>query len=247
MFRRILFVGGTLLAAAALVFLTPAPGQAAPRGGFRPGGFSAGGFRAGGFRAGGFYAGGFRAGGFHYAGYRYGGLHYHPYHWGHYRPYYGGSYSYYPYSYDSYPYYGYSSGYSGGSSAYNPGYSSLYYQSVPSYYDGAMSGGWAPGGYQATGAPAIPAPAGDVARLTVTVPADARVWIDDVLRTPTGSVREFCSPPLDPGSRYTYTIRARWDDNGCEVTQKQQVVLTPGAHLVVRFPVPPGAPGGARP
>ncbi len=78
MIRRTFTLGGALLVAATLVFLTPGAGEAAPRGGFR--------------------VGGFRPGGFHYSGF------YRPYGWGYgggwsgYRPYWG-SYGYYPYSY----------------------------------------------------------------------------------------------------------------------------------------------------
>jgi uncharacterized protein (TIGR03000 family) len=84
------------------------------------------------------------------------------------------------------------------------------------------------------------------ARVTVTVPAGARVWFDGSATTSTGSVREFESPPLKPGKRYTYAIKASWKDNGREVTQTQQVEVTAGAHADVSFPVPSGAAGQAR-
>jgi uncharacterized protein (TIGR03000 family) len=55
-------------------------------------------------------------------------------------------------------------------------------------------------------------------------------------------VRAFQSAPLTPGQQYTYEFRARWkNDDGREVTQTQQVIVTAGAHVRVDFPVPPGA------
>ena len=73
----------------------------------------------------------------------------------------------------------------------------------------------------------------------MTVPAGAQVWFDGTATTSTGSVREFDSPPLTPGNRYSYEIQARWNENGQEVSQTQQVVVTAGAHVDVKFPAPP--------
>src|SRR5262245_30757045 len=87
MFRRSFAFGGALLVAAALLFLTPVPGQAAPRG---PGGGHAGmgGGHYGGAHVGGF-GGGYHHGGSYYGGYHYGG--YRPYYDAHhFRSYYGG-------------------------------------------------------------------------------------------------------------------------------------------------------------
>jgi uncharacterized protein (TIGR03000 family) len=76
------------------------------------------------------------------------------------------------------------------------------------------------------------------ASVTVTVPSDAQLWFDGTKTTSVGSVREFESPPLTPGSQYTYQIRARWGDKGHEVTQVQQVQFTAGDHIHVTFPTP---------
>jgi len=77
------------------------------------------------------------------------------------------------------------------------------------------------------------------AHVTISVPADAELWAEGIEMTSTGSVREFQSPPLTAGSRYTYELRARWNENGHEVTQTQQVAVAAGAHVSVRFPVQP--------
>jgi uncharacterized protein (TIGR03000 family) len=55
----------------------------------------------------------------------------------------------------------------------------------------------------------------------------------------TGPVRTYASPPLAEG-QYSYEVRARWNENGQEVTQTQQVGVTPGAHVEVNFPLPSG-------
>jgi uncharacterized protein (TIGR03000 family) len=209
MFRRIFSCGGLLLVAAALIFLAPGASHAVPRGGFRSGGFHAGGFHYGGY----------------HGGYYYGGYHHYPYYWGYHGSYPSyGSYGSSPYSgnyypaYGSYPYYSYSDLVS--RSGYYPGYSSLSSQSPPSSEDAAS-------------APPIGSTS---ATLILTVPAGAKVWIDDTPMTSTGLFREFESPPLAPGKRYTCKVRVRWNENGQEVTQERQVEVSAGAHVHVDFP-----------
>jgi uncharacterized protein (TIGR03000 family) len=75
------------------------------------------------------------------------------------------------------------------------------------------------------------------ARITLSVPAGARVWFDGTPTTATGSVREFSTPPLRPDVRYAYVVQARWNENGREVTQARQVEVLAGAHVNVTFPV----------
>src|SRR5439155_9819742 len=78
-----------------------------------------------------------------------------------------------------------------------------------------------------------------LAHVTVKVPADARLWFENTPTTSTGPVREFNSPPLTAGGRYTYEVRAAWTENGHEVTQTQKVEVTGGAYVNVTFPVAP--------
>src|SRR5205085_1327698 len=118
----------------------------------------------------------------------------------------------------------------------DPGYSSYYYQ---------------------------PAPADNRVHLTVTVPADAQVWVEDAPTTSNGTVRQFVSPPLEPGGPFTYHVRARWNENGQEVTRavggrhpvprRPPFTLPPrgdfgpGVHRRVVVPAPfPAAPGHPR-
>ena len=74
-------------------------------------------------------------------------------------------------------------------------------------------------------------------------PGAARLWFEDTQTTTTGAVREFASPPLTPGTQYTYTVRATWTENGRDVTQTQQVGVTAGARVAVDFPVKPESTG----
>jgi uncharacterized protein (TIGR03000 family) len=71
------------------------------------------------------------------------------------------------------------------------------------------------------------------------VPLDAKIWFDDTATTTTGSIREFQSPALAPGSKYAYEVRARWYENGQEVTRTQRVPVTAGGHVRVAFPALP--------
>jgi len=79
----------------------------------------------------------------------------------------------------------------------------------------------------------------------MTVPADAEVWFDGTKTTTAGPVREYQSPPQTPGQQYTYEVKARWQENGREVTQTQQVDVSAGGHFEVRFPVQPKTIGKA--
>jgi uncharacterized protein (TIGR03000 family) len=75
------------------------------------------------------------------------------------------------------------------------------------------------------------------ARVTVNVPANAQVWFDDVATAPAGKVRQFTSPPLTPGIPYAYIVRARWNENGRQVLQSQQLEVSAGAHAIATFPL----------
>jgi uncharacterized protein (TIGR03000 family) len=225
--------GGVLVLAAVLALATAGPSQAAGR---------VGGAHFGGFHAG--YHAGFYHGGYHYQPYQAYGHYYHGYYprsWGYgyypyYHNYYPYGYGYYPYSYGSYPYgYDYSSYYSspadlspwypGAGDAYSPGVTTAGFTSVS-----PLSGG----GGEST----VPGQPDTTAHLTLTVPAGANVWVDGTKTYSAGPVRVLQSPPLAPGSDYKYQIRARWkDDDGREVTQTQQVIVTAGAHVSAQFPV----------
>jgi uncharacterized protein (TIGR03000 family) len=220
MFRKVISFGSLLLLAGAVVLATPGLGQAQHGGGHGGGGHGGGGHFGGG------HFGGARFGGGHFGGARFGGFR------GGGFPRFFGS-GFYPSYY--YPYYGY------------PDYSdSSSYDSSPSYGLGSGSapdlryfdsyGGVAPP--PAVSPDTAPALADTTARVTVNVPADAEIWFEGTKTTSTGSVREYRSPPLEPGSTYTYEIRARWNENGHEVDQTQKVGVTAGSQAIVSFWAP---------
>jgi len=77
--------------------------------------------------------------------------------------------------------------------------------------------------------------ADNTAHLEVIVPANASLWLNGWQSRSTGSVRKLQSPPLTPGRPYTYTVRARWEENGRAVTQTRQVPVSAGAQVRVNF------------
>jgi uncharacterized protein (TIGR03000 family) len=161
---------------------------------------------------GGGFHGGFRGGGFHG-----GGFHSERFHDGRFHR--GG---YYPgYYYGYYPSDGYDSSY-----GYPPD------SSYPSY---DVEHGLPPVSPDS----AATAQPDSTAHVTVRVPANAELWFDGSPTTLTGPIREFQSPPLTPG-QYTYEIRARWTENGHDVTQAQKVTVSPGAHRTAVFPIGSG-------
>jgi uncharacterized protein (TIGR03000 family) len=216
---------GILLLAGAVLLATPGSGRAA-HGGGHFGGASFGGAHFGAHLGAG-NLGGYRGGFYHY------GNHYgysHAYGYSRSYPHYGS----YPYRgfYSYSPYYG-AYGYRG----LAPGYASGYY----------APGGYAPPTFPDDTTPEWEDPPPSVsdtrAQVTVELPANAQLWFDGTATTSTGLVREFNSPPLEPGSRYSYEVRARWDEKGHTVTQTQKVEVTAGAHVQVTFPIPPRTAG----
>jgi len=219
MFRKMLSYGGLLLLVGAAILVAPGSSQAAVHGGAHFGGGHFGGAHFGGAHFGGAHFGGAHFGGFRGSGIIRGSHFGFPRSnfFGPFRSGYYGGYGYYPNYGGYYPYYGDYSAYPSDLSV--PGYNTEDY-----------------GPAEAAVTPVQPDP---TAHITVNVPPDAAVWFEGTRTTSTGSVREFQSPPLTSGSRYSYTVRARWDNNGQEVTQSQQVTVTAGAHIDVTFPLPP--------
>jgi len=67
------------------------------------------------------------------------------------------------------------------------------------------------------------------ALINVRVPARAQLWIgDEQVRTTSDTVRQFETPALEPGQVYSYTIRARWMENGQPVERTQKVKFRAG-------------------
>ena len=56
--------------------------------------------------------------------------------------------------------------------------------------------------------------------------------------TVSGTERNFNSPPLDKGYDYSYTIRARWTQDGAPVEQTRKVAFKAGSQIRVDFTNP---------
>jgi len=143
--------------------------------------------------------------------------------------YYGSGYrgsGYYGSGYYGSPYYG--SNYYGGRGYYysSPSY---YYESAPSYY------------YSDSVTQAPPADLRQsfysdpsAATINVILPvAEAQVWFNDAPTTQRGMDRVFHTPSLQQGG--TYTIKARWTENGRTMDQQRQVQVQPGQSVTVDF------------
>jgi uncharacterized protein (TIGR03000 family) len=74
--------------------------------------------------------------------------------------------------------------------------------------------------------------------IAVRVPDSAVIWFDGDRRTETGSLREFVTPPLPPGQKYTYEIKAQWVENGQEVFQTRKVDIYAGDRLMINLLAP---------
>jgi uncharacterized protein (TIGR03000 family) len=74
-----------------------------------------------------------------------------------------------------------------------------------------------------------------LARIRVRVPANALVAINGQITTPTGTMREFVSPSIDPNREYAYTVEARWTENGREVDRTRKVTFFAGDRITIDF------------
>jgi uncharacterized protein (TIGR03000 family) len=241
MFKKMFLFRGMFLIAGAAVVVTPVPGQAqrylgtGQAGPAGPAGYPSAHYGGSG------YGGNYYGSPHTYMPPRYQYFYSSPLHgYSGYSPYYGYPPNYYP-----------SGGYAGSGSGYNPaeGYPSGGSKPDPYPYNNpALQPDLRDTGSYGAGAPYYPyagfAPENLVARpdttahITVTVPQDAEVWFEGSPTSATGTVREYQSPPLAPGNRYAYEVRARWNKNGREVTQTQRVEATAGSRVGVNFPAP---------
>jgi uncharacterized protein (TIGR03000 family) len=76
-----------------------------------------------------------------------------------------------------------------------------------------------------------PAPA----QITVRLPADARLWVDNVACPLTSDRRSFATPRLQPGRQYAYTLRAEVRRDGRQVSESRRVNVAAGRQVNVRF------------
>jgi serine/threonine-protein kinase len=76
--------------------------------------------------------------------------------------------------------------------------------------------------------PPQPPPPGQPATVRIQVPADAILDFDGHKTMQVGPERVLVTPPLTPGKRYTYRIKASWQDAGKPVVREETVSLEAG-------------------
>jgi uncharacterized protein (TIGR03000 family) len=74
------------------------------------------------------------------------------------------------------------------------------------------------------------------ASLKFQVPADAKLYVDGQLTTPTGTERAFVTPALTPGQRYYYDVKAELTVGEKTVTEEKRVIVQAGSNVVETFP-----------
>jgi uncharacterized protein (TIGR03000 family) len=86
-------------------------------------------------------------------------------------------------------------------------------------------------------APAEASSVNNTVTLNLTVPADAKIWVEGSPMGVGGGQRQFVSPPIQPGHEYTYDLQVSWKQDGHEVTQKRQITVHAGDVVNLTFPV----------
>ena len=97
-------------------------------------------------------------------------------------------------------------------------------------------------------APAPPAPKAETnsgsnqgnqpARITVSLPGNARLWVDNVYCPLTSNERSFSTPALQPGQQYFYTMRMEVEKDGRVETENRRVNVAAGVRINVDFNAP---------
>ena len=138
------------------------------------------------------------------------------------------------------------------------------YGGYAGYYGGGYYG-WGPVGYPAPAvypAPAAPTAAppmsdgaslpADRVAVVVTVPADAKVYVNGYLTKSTGKQRQFSSGGIKPDASYEYLVRVEFVRDGKPVREEKTVLLTAGKSASLVFNATPSdqlagvATGGSR-
>lgn len=73
------------------------------------------------------------------------------------------------------------------------------------------------------------------ARVTVKLPSDARLWVENVLCPLTSGERTFNTPTLQPGRQYFYTLKVEVNRNGRALSENRRVYLSGGQQITVDF------------
>jgi uncharacterized protein (TIGR03000 family) len=75
----------------------------------------------------------------------------------------------------------------------------------------------------------------EAALLNVSVPADAKVFVNGAETTSTGGQRQFVSRGLSTGNKYSYEVRAEIEQDGKTVTETKTVTLGAGEQAGLAF------------
>jgi uncharacterized protein (TIGR03000 family) len=76
---------------------------------------------------------------------------------------------------------------------------------------------------------------GAPAQLTIRLPADAALYIDNQRCPLTSNVRSFATPNLELGRKYFYTLRAEIVRDGQTITENRRVIVAAGQQVNVEF------------
>jgi uncharacterized protein (TIGR03000 family) len=80
---------------------------------------------------------------------------------------------------------------------------------------------------------------GRPATLIVRLRGDATLEVDDTPTKQTGETRKFVTPPLQPGTRYSYTMVAKWEPNNyTKITRTRKVYMRSGEEIQVDLRTP---------
>lgn len=74
----------------------------------------------------------------------------------------------------------------------------------------------------------VPADKANLAVVMAYVPENARVWFNDEPTRQRGILREYESPPLEAGKKYTYHVRIVWFEDGHWVSESKEVPVSVG-------------------
>jgi len=91
-------------------------------------------------------------------------------------------------------------------------------------------------------APAAGGPSTSVVLKFLLPTADAELWVEGNKVDSTGRVRQYVSPPLEPGVKYAYTVEARWLQEGRKMSQTREVPVSAGDRNSVDFTAPADTP-----
>ena len=80
---------------------------------------------------------------------------------------------------------------------------------------------------------AAPAASSNVAYLNVSVPEDAKVYLQDQLMTVGGTQRRFVTPEIAAGTQLVYTVKVEIVRNGQTLTKVSEAVVGAGQEVAV--------------